>query len=504
MHPDGSLAHDPRKWWALAVLLLAQVMIILDIAIVNVALPSAQAELHIARSDVQWIVTSYLLPFGGLLLLGGRVADYAGRKRIFVVATVGFAGASAAGGLAQAAGVLFAARAAQGLFAAAMAPSLLSMLTLGFPDGHDRTRAFALFGGVSAAGGAVGLVLGGLLTEYLSWRWSLLINVPLALLVAVAASGLLRDSRAPGPRRYDVAGAILGTVALLGIIYGIATAADHGWGATATVLSLAAGTSMLAIFAAWEASTSHPLMPLALVRDRTRVGGFLSFFVVYGPPTGMTLLVLIFLQGPRHEPALTAGLHFLPVPAFAVVGALCSMRLLETMSPRTLVAAGSLVATAGMAAFVRVGLDARFVQDIVPGLALTGLGASIVFIASNAMVLRDVPEGDTGVASGVINTIQQVGAAVGVAVLSTVAAQSTSAYLASHGRAGAGQAVVHGNQTAFVVAAVLMLAVGVVAAALIEPGAARDARRGARRKASATPRRSAPRAAAPPLRPPPR
>ncbi len=416
----ASFEGDPRKWWALAVLLLAQVMIILDIAIVNVAVPSAQAELHIAPADVQWVVTAYLLPFGGLLLLGGRVADYAGRKRVFCFATVGFAIASAVGGAAGTEAVLFAARAFQGLFAAAMAPALLSMITLGFPSGPDRTRALSLFGGVSAAGGALGLVIGGLLTEYISWRWSLLINVPISMIVVAAAIPLLRESRAAGRPRYDVGGAMLGTLGLLGLIYGIANAAEEGWGASATVVPIAVGVAALVAFLAWESRAMNPLLPLEILLDRTRAGGLLTMAVIYGPPTGMTLLILVFLQGPLGEGALSAGLHFLPIPAFAIVGALASMRLLPVAPPRAIIAAGALLAGVGMVALSRVGLDSSFARDMLPAFALIGLGTSIMFVAGNAISLSGIPDGDTGLASAVINAMQQVGAALGVAILSTV------------------------------------------------------------------------------------
>jgi EmrB/QacA subfamily drug resistance transporter len=465
---ETSHANDPRKWWALSVLLLAQLMIILDIAIVNIAVPSAQADLHIAPSHVQWVVTAYLLPFGSLLLLGGRIADYTGRKRAFCIAAVGFAVASAFGGAATTEGVLFGARAFQGLFAAAMAPALLSMLTLGFPRGPDRSRALSLFGGVSAAGGALGVVIGGLLTEYLSWRWSLLINVPLSGLVVVGAIPLLRESRAGATPHYDAGGAALATAGLLAIIYGIANVGQNGWGDALTVGPLVAGLAVLAAFVAWESTTTHPLLPLAILRDRTRGGAFLTCAISYGPPTALMLLTLIFLQGPLRESPLSAGLHFLPIPIFAIAGALASRWLLTLVRPRTLLLAGFTSLAAGMLAMTRVGLDASFVRDMVPAFALLGLGASVLFVTANTLALSGIPDDDSGLASAVINTMQQVGAAVGVAILSSVASQASADYLLGHGPASAPQALVHGNNRAFVIGAALMLAVGIIAAWLVD------------------------------------
>lgn len=466
----ASFEGDPRKWWALAVLLLAQVMIILDIAIVNVAIPSAQADLQIAPDDIQWVVTAYLLPFGGLLLLGGRIADYSGRKRVFCIAAVGFAISSAIGGAAESAGVLFAARACQGFFAAAMAPSLLSMITLGFPRGQDRTRAFSLFGGVSAAGGALGLVLGGLLTEYMSWRWSLLINVPISAIVVAGAIPFLRESRAAGSPRYDLVGAILGTLGLLGIIYGISNASTDGWGATSTLGPLIAGVVVVAIFLVWEAHVRHPLLPLGILLDRTRGGGFLTFAYLYGPGTAMTLLILVFLQGPLGEGALSAGLHFTPIPLAAIFGALISMRLLPRVPARVLIAAGAVIAAIGLLSLTRIDVDATFAEDMLPGFALYGLGSSVLFVAANAIALKGVPDGDTGLASAVINAMQQVGAALGVAILTTVASSRTNDYVAENGPASLPQAIVEGNETAFVLGALIMLGAGLVSALLIRGG----------------------------------
>lgn len=465
---DGSHAEDPRKWWALGVLLLAQVMIILEIAIVNIAVPAAQADLHIAPTHVQWVVTAYLLPFGGLLLLGGRIADYTGRKRTFCIATAGFAIASAIGGGAGTEAVLFAARAFQGVFAAAMAPALLSILTIGFPQDPDRTRAFSMLGGVSAAGGAFGLVLGGLLTEYLSWRWSLLINVPISVLVIGGALPLLRESRAPTAPNLDGAGAVLATAGLVELIYGIANVAQHGWGSTFTILPATAGTLTLGAFLWWETRAADPLLPLAIMRNRRRGGAFLALAGIYGPGTGLILLMLVFLQGPLHEGALTAGLHFLPIPAASALAVAAGMRLPATVSPRRRIIGGTLLAAAGMLAATRVGPHATFVGDMVPAFALFGFGSAMLFVTGNALALSDLPDDDTALTGAVLNTVQQVGAAIGVAVLSSIATRSSTTYLHQHGPAALPQAIVHGNQRAFALGALIMLAAGLLAALLAD------------------------------------
>jgi EmrB/QacA subfamily drug resistance transporter len=464
---SASFQGDPRKWLALAVLLLAQMMLILDTAIVNVAVPSAQADLQIAPADVQWVVTAYLLPFGGLLLLGGRVADYLGRKRVFCVAILGFAIASGMGGAADSQEVLFAARALQGLFAAAAAPALLSMLTLGFPRGPDRTRAFSLYGGVSAAGGAFGLVIGGLLTEYLSWRWSLLINLPLSAIVVAGAIPLLRESRAAGKPRYDVAGGLLATLGLLCMIYAIANAPEEGWGAASTLTILGAGVALLVAFLVWETKAAYPLLPLGILTDRTRGGGFLALATVYAPGSGMTLLMLIFIQGPLGEGALAAGLYFAPIPAAAIFGATLSSQLLPRVSPRLILGVGTLFTAVGLLSLTRVGVDATFAADLLPGFALFGLGSSVMFVAGNAIALSGVSDEDSGLASGVVNAVQQVGAALGVAILSAIAANAAASHLAENGPASAAQALAEGNDLAFLVGTAMVVAGGIAAALMM-------------------------------------
>jgi MFS family permease len=456
----GSLGHDSRRWWALTVLLLAQLMIILDIVIVNVALPAAQRTLHIPPASVQWIVTAYLLPFGGLLLLGGRIADYTGRRRAFLICTVGFALASATGGAAQSEAMLFASRALQGLFAAAMAPALLSMLTLGFPSGRDRNIAFSLYTVVGASGGALGFILGGLLTQYLSWRWCLLINVPLSLLV-LAAGGLLRESRATETHRYDVPGAVSATLGLLGLIYGISDAAAHGWGAARTLGPIIGGIAVLAGFLVWEGRAVNPLLPLALLRNRARGAGLLAISCVFGPPAGMLLVLLVFLEGPRRDSPLAAGLSFLPAPICAAIAAAIVLPLLGRVPWRALLAAGFALVAGGLLLATRFDVASSYTTGLVPVMALFGAGPAVLFLAGNTIALADAPADDSGVVGATINTVQQVSAALGASILATVAASTERHYLLQHGPASLPQALTHGDRVAFLVGGALTLAIGV-------------------------------------------
>src|SRR4051812_15145581 len=268
-----------RRWLALAVIGVAQLMIILDAAIVNIALPHAQAALHISDADRQWALTAYSLTFGGLLLLGGRIADYLGRKRTFLIGLFGFAGASALGGFAQSAGWLFGARALQGVFAAVLAPAVLSLITTTFTEARERAKAFAVYGAISGTGAAIGLIAGGALTEYLSWRWTLLVNVPIAIAVAIASVPLIQESRAEGDRHFDLPGAIVATGGLATLVYGFTEASIHGWTAPFTVTLLTAAAVLLIGFVAWERVAKNPMLPLRIVLDRNRGGSYLAFFL---------------------------------------------------------------------------------------------------------------------------------------------------------------------------------------------------------------------------------
>ncbi len=304
----GMDSEDPRRWMALAVIAVAQLMIILDATIVNIALPSAQRELGISTADRQWVVTAYTLAFGGLLLLGGRIADYNGRKRTFIIGLLGFAFASGLGGLAPTAGLLFAARGLQGAFAALLAPAALSLITVTFVAPKERARAFGVFGAISGGGAALGLILGGFLTEYFSWRWCLGVNVPIALITAVAAVPFVHESKAPGDTRYDIPGAVLSTLGLVSLVYGFTEAAKpknaaatgisavNGWTATPTLFFLSLAVILLVAFVVWEMRTTNPLLPMRIVLDRNRGGSYLTFLFVGAGLFAMFLFLTYYFQ----------------------------------------------------------------------------------------------------------------------------------------------------------------------------------------------------------------
>src|SRR3954462_4532215 len=295
-----------RRWLALAVIGVAQLMIILDASIVNIAQPHAQAALHISDAQRQWALTSYTLTFGGLLLLGGRLADYVGRKRTFLIGLFGFAAASAFGGLAQAAGWLFGARAIQGAFAAILAPAVLSLITTTFTEAHERAKAFAVYGAISGTGAAIGLIAGGLLTEYLSWRWTLLVNTPIALVVAALAIPLISESRAEGDRHFDIPGAVIATSGLALLVYGFTEASLHSWTAPFTLALLVSSVVLLTAFIVWESRAKNPMLPLRIVLDRNRGGSFLAFFLATLGMFGTFLFLTYYFQGVLGYSALKA------------------------------------------------------------------------------------------------------------------------------------------------------------------------------------------------------
>jgi EmrB/QacA subfamily drug resistance transporter len=313
--------HERRRWLALCVIAVAQLMIVVDSSIVTIALPSAQKALHISNDNRQWVITAYTLAFGGLLLLGGRIADYVGRKRIFVIGLIGFAAASALGGLASDAAMLFGARAIQGAFAAIMAPAALSLLTVNFTDPKERAKAFGVFGAIAGGGVAIGLIAGGVLTEYASWRWCLLVNVPIGVFTALAALRILSESRAGGRTHYDLPGAITSTLGLVALVYGTTEAASLGWGATRTLALLAAAVVLLVAFVVIEVRTEHPLLPMRVLTERNRGGSFLTSMLIGAGLFGMFLFLSYYLQGTLHYSSLKAGFAFLPFSAGVVISA---------------------------------------------------------------------------------------------------------------------------------------------------------------------------------------
>ncbi len=466
---DSTAPPDSRRWLALGVIALAQLMVVLDATVVNVALPSAQRALHISDADRQWIVTAYTLTFGGLLLFGGRIADYFGRKRAFLIGLIGFAAASALGGVAANAGMLFAARALQGAFGALLAPAALSLLTVTFTEPRERAKAFGVFGAISGGGAAIGLISGGLLTEFATWRWCLLVNIPIALIAFAAAVPLVRESRAHGNTRYDVPGAILATAGLTALVYGFTKAAtekDH-WTSATTLAWLAGAVALLVAFLWWESRTANPLLPLRVLWDRNRGVSYLVSILVGAGMLGMFLFMTYYLQLTLGYSPLKTGVAYLPFSGGIIVAAGLASQLLPRVGPRALMTVGGVLGTVSMVWLTQLDLHSSYVTHVLPSFIAMSIGMGLVFVPLSSTALSGVGNHDAGVASAMLNTTQQVGGSLGTALLNTIFTTSVATYAATHGASPAAmaQASIHGYNVAFTVSAVL-LAVGAVLVAL--------------------------------------
>ncbi|MFC7483762.1 MFS transporter [Luedemannella flava] len=473
---DDTAPPDRRRWWALAVIAIAQLMVVLDATVVNIALPSAQHALGISDADRQWMVTAYTLTFGGLLLLGGRIADYFGRKRTFLIGLIGFAGASALGGAAVNAATLFAARGLQGVFGALLAPAALSLITVTFTDVKERARAFGVFGGISGGGAAIGLLAGGLLTEYANWRWCLLVNIPVALIAFAAALPIVRESRAKGDTRYDIIGAVLATAGLVALVYGFTEAATDGWGAATTIAYLVGSGVLLAAFVWWEARTTHPLLPLRVLLDRNRGTSYLISILMGAGMLGMFLFMTYYLQQTMGYSALRSGVAYLPFSVGIIVAAAVAAQLLPRIGPRPLMIVGGVLATGAMISLTQLDLHTSYATHILPSFAVISFGMGLVFVPLSSTSLSGVAEHDAGVASALLNTTQQVGGSLGTALLNTIFTTAFANYLVANGTSPAAQAdgAIHGT-VAFTVSAVLMAAATVLTIAFIRRSPAETA-----------------------------
>ncbi|MFB7288277.1 MFS transporter [Actinacidiphila glaucinigra] len=459
-------ALDPRRWYALTVISVATLMVVLDVSIVNIALPHAQADLRISDADRQWAVTAYALAFGGLLLPGGRVVDFAGRKRAFLLGLVGFAAASTVGGLAPNAAFLFTGRALQGAFAALLAPAALSLIAVTFTEPRERAKAFGVYGALQGAGGAVGLIAGGVLTQYASWRWCLFVNTPIALVAALAALPTLRESRAEGQHRHDLAGAALVTTGLVAVVWGFAQASEGGWNTAATWLRPAAGLLLLTGFVIVERRVRHPLLPLRVVLDRDRGGALLASLLISSGMFGMMLFLTYYLQVNLGYRPLSAGLAFLPFSIGIIVSATLGAPLVTMVGPKRLMAAGTAVSVLGTLWLTLSKATSGYLPVVLPAMILTGLGLGAFFLALPNAALADVEPSDTGVASALISTTQQVGGAIGPALLNTLYVSASTTFLAgpAHAlpRARQLEAYVHGYRAAYIAGATLLAVAFVV------------------------------------------
>ena len=471
---DGADAESSRRWLILGVVCLGQLMVVLDATVVNIALPTAQRDLGFSNADRQWVVTGYSLAFGGLLLLGGRLSDLIGRKRMLVIGMVGFAAASALGGAATGFGMLLVARAVQGAFGALLAPAALSTLTVTFTNPAERGRAFGLYGAIAGAGGAIGLLLGGVLTEYLSWRWCLYVNVVLAGVAVILAIRLVPNDRGEPGVRLDIPGTVLVVAGLVGVVYGLSEAETRSWSAPATIILLAAGIVLLVAFVLVEMRVAHPLLPLRIVLNRFRGGAYLAIGLSAIGMFAIFLFLTYYLEEVlRYSPVVT-GVSFLPMIAALIASStISSATLLPRIGPRILVPIGLLVAAGGMVMLAaQLSVSSGYGTIILPALVIMGLGLGLVFGCAMNTATYGADPADAGVASAMVNTCQQVGGSIGTALLNTIAASALASYLVTHGQSPAAQAgaAVHSYVVAFWVAAAIFVAAAIVSGLVLPSG----------------------------------
>ena len=467
--------HHARRWLILVVLGVAQLMVILDATIVNIALPSAQDDLGFSDDSRQWIVTAYALAFGSLLLLGGRLSDLVGRKWMFIAGLAGFAGASAAGGAAQSFEALVGARALQGIFGAMLAPASLALLTVTFTDPAERRKATGVYGAIAGGGGAIGLLLGGVLTEYASWRWCLYVNLGFAIPAALAALALLHHQPVTVKPRLDLPGVLTASSGIFALVYAFSSAETDGWGAAITLASFAAAVLLLSAFVAIQRRVAHPLLALRVVADRTRGGVYVAVALTGAGMFGVFLFLTYYLQETLGFSPVEAGLGFLPMTAALLVGVgLASGKLLPNIGPKPVVTAGMLLAATGMLVLTQVEVDSTYAAGVLPGLLLVGFGCGFTMATVMGSATLGVRSGDTGVASAMVNTGQQIGGSIGTALLSTLASTAVTSYMDGRPRTPdvIEQAAVHGYATAFWISAAIFAAGAVICGTLLRRGVA--------------------------------
>ncbi|MGW2303775.1 MFS transporter [Streptomyces sp. NPDC001809] len=480
--PDNTLTQpDPGRWKALVFIALAQLMVVLDATIVNIALPSAQQDLGISDGNRQWVITAYALAFGGLLLFGGRIADLWGRKRTFVVGLIGFALASALGGAATGEAMMLGARALQGAFGALLAPAALSLLAVTFTDAKERAKAFGIYGAIAGGGGAVGLILGGFLTEYLNWRWTFFVNIPFAVVAAVGAYLVVREPAGSRNRStLDIPGVILSTLGLVALVYGFTRAESEGWSDAGTIGMFVSSAVLLAAFVLTEAKVKSPLLPLRVLTDRNRGGVYLSLGLAVISMFGLFLFLTYYLQVVKGYSPVMTGFAFLPMIAGMIIGSTqIGTRLMTRVPPRLLMAPGFLTAGVGMLLLTQLEIGTSYAGLILPAQLLLGLGMGTAFMPAMSLATHGVDPRDAGVASAMVNTSQQVGGAIGTALLNTIAASATTAYLTDNA-AGATtpaaqrllqlQGMVEGYTAAIWWAVGILVASAVIAFTLINTG----------------------------------
>lgn len=440
---SGGDTGSARSWWALGVIALTQLVVVLDGTIVNIALPKAQVDLGLSDAQRGWVVTAYALVFGALLLLGGRIADYWGRKRAFMLGMIGFGLSSLYGGLAQNAFDLILARGLQGLFAALLAPAALALLTVTFPFGRSRNTAFAVYGAVAGSGAAVGLLLGGVLTEYASWRWCLLVNLFFVLVAVVVGAVVLDESRAPGRAHLDLWGAVTVTLGFGALVYGF-TLAEYGWQRVDTVACIGAGVLLLAAFVWIESRVAHPLLPLRILRNRVRAGAYIVQAVLGSVLIGSTMYLAFHLQLVMGLAPLAAGLATVVMTAATLVVVPIFTRLLPLWGPRPLMVAGPALAGIGMLWLSRITPDGSYALEVLPGLLLVGAGVGMTFVPLQNLALVGIDQADAGAASAAVNASMQLGGSIGLSVFALAALRGSAgaAHLGERAAMTAGHAAV--------------------------------------------------------------
>jgi len=467
----------PNRWAVLALLGVAQLMVVLDATIVNIALPSAQRALHFSTDSRQWVITAYALAFGSLLLVGGKLGDLFGRKWTFIAGLAGFSVASAIGGLAQSFGMLIAARALQGAFGALLAPSALGLLTVTFQGSADRPKAFGIFSAIAAGGASVGLLLGGILTQAISWRWCLYVNLAIAVPTAIVALRLLGNERQANRAPIDLPGVVVASAGLFALVYGFSNAETRSWSAPLTIVALAVSAVLLTGFIALERRAPHPLLPLHIVWDRARGGAYATIALAGSAVFAVFLFLTYYLQQNVGFSPLKTGLAFLPMTVMIVLTATTvQTRVLHRTGAKPLVMGGMTLGIIAMVLFTRLTPHGDYATQVLPGLILTGLGMGCIFAPAFSTATLGVKNHDAGIASAMVNTSQQVGGSVGTALLSTIFASAAAGYAATHihSAAVANAASIHGYTTAFEWAAAIF-GLGLLVATLILPtdGAAR-------------------------------
>jgi EmrB/QacA subfamily drug resistance transporter len=441
------IAAAQRKWLALALLLGVQFMVVLDIAIVNVALPSIQEDLGFSQRNLQWVVSAYALLFGGLLLLGGRVADLLGRRRLFIGGLVVFTAASLVSGLAWSEGILIGARALQGFGAALITPAALSILTTTFTEGKERNTALGAWGAVGAFGAVAGVLLGGILTSALSWHWIFYVNVPVGILGLALAPFFLTESRDARAKSFDVPGAVLVTGGLVTLVYAITQANSYGWGSLATIGLFAGSVALLAAFVGWELWTTEPLMRFGILRLRTVSGANVAGLVMGTAMFGMFLMLTLYMQQVLHYSAMKTGVAYLAVAATAIVWSALAAQLVTRVGVKPVLVTGMAALSAGLLYFTQVSVAGTYLGDLLPGFLLISIGIGFSFVPISIAALAGVQPAEAGLASGLINTSQQIGGALGIAALTSIATSTTNTKIASGSAVPA--ALTDGFQSAF-------------------------------------------------------